>query len=328
MSNNLNKTRMQPVDNMLVCLDLTAIDSFMISYAGFLAEKLDIRHVSFFHVIQAYDLPDRASRRFPDMETELTDIVSDELHQLVDSHFDEQCRWDVVTEVGYEDAAQEIVEYIKDNDVDLTVIGQKSGENREGRYGQKVASEAPSDILFVPQHVAQAISPVLCAIDFSDESTRAFELSLDIKRFAGAAPICYFVSDPSRAYFPASTVRSSQLHEAQCRKTCEEFLQAYALSLNDVACLIEDGDPMKSTVENIYEAAKDNQAGLIVVGAQGDTSTMTSLLGNLCESFRLIEKDIPVLIVKHIHRRKFSWLWKKLTPDKASATNQKDDQED
>lgn len=326
MSNNIHTTRMQPVDNLLVCLDLTAIDAFMIRYAGFLAENLDVRHVSFFHVIQAYDLPDRASRRFPDVETELTDIVRDELHQSVDTRFDEHRSWDVVTEVGYEDAAQEIVEYIKDNDVDLTVIGQKSGENREGHYGQKVASEAPSDILFVPQDAAQIISPVLCAIDFSDESTRAFELSLDIKSAAEAALICYFVSDPSRAYFPASTTRSSQIHETQCRKTCQEFLDAYGFSLEDVACLIEAGDPMKSAAENIYKTAQDNQAGLIVVGAQGDTATMTSLLGNLCESFRLLEKDIPVLIVKHARRRKLSWLWEKLTPDKSPSEKEDDPQ--
>ncbi len=304
--------KMQPVNHILVCLDLTDIDPYVIKYGDFMAKTLSARQVTFFHAIQAYDLPDRTRRDFPDVETELKEIIHDELYRSVDSHFEEECRWEIVTPIGYEDAAVEMTDYIKNNDVDLTLIGQKAGETRKARYGKKVAAEAASDILFVPQFTEPVASSVLCAIDFSKESGKAFERALDISRTAGAAMSCYFVSDPSRAYFPASTERSSRYYQQQSQKICNKFLKKYGLTPEDVPCRIEASDSLISEAENIYEAAAEKQARIIVVGAQGNTFTVTSLLGNLCESFHLMEKQIPVMIVKHTYKKKFSWLWKKL----------------
>jgi nucleotide-binding universal stress UspA family protein len=301
---------LQPVRHILACLDLTQIDPVLIGYAAFLARTLETRRVSFFHAIQAYDLPDRASKKFPDVETELKSMVLDEIRQSVDSSFESDCQWDIVTRVGYEDAAQEVVDYIQDRGIDLTLIGQKYGENRQARYSQKIASQAKSDILFVTPDAESSDSPILCAIDFSRASVRAFELCLDLSRSWGVELMCYFVSDPTRAYFPATTDRSSSHARGQSRKAFEKFLQGYGLSPEQVPCRIEIDGSMSSAAEDIYQAALDEGAGLIVVGAQGDTTKVTSLLGNLCESFRLMKKEVPVMIVKQETRKKFPWFWK------------------
>src|SRR6056297_524736 len=112
MASRNNYPKLQPVQNILVCLDLTAIDPFLISYAAFMAKTLPASKVIFFHAIQAYDLPDRSSKDFPDVETELNAMIREELHKSVDAHFEEQCRWEVATQVGYVDAAREILEFI------------------------------------------------------------------------------------------------------------------------------------------------------------------------------------------------------------------------
>ena len=309
MPQNANYPKLEPVNNILVCLDLTAIDNFLISYAAFMAKTLPARKVTFFHVIQAYDLPDRANRSFPDIETDLNAIIRDEIHKSVDSHFEEKCHWHIDTQVGYEDAAREIIEYIQANNIDLTIIGQKYGEDRQARYSHKIAAEAASDLLFLPQYAKKTIEPVMCAIDFSSQSVRAFERALDLSRTWGVKMSCYFVCDPTRAYFPASTARSSSHYQQQAQKAYEKFLNDYDLSPEELPCRIEAGHELTSEAENIYKAAVEDDAKLIVVGAQGDTANETSLLGNLAESFRLMEKEIPIMILKNPPRKKFPWLW-------------------
>ncbi len=313
MASRNNYPKLQPVQNILVCLDLTAIDTFLISYAAFMAKTLPASKVIFFHAIQAYDLPDRSSKDFPDVETELNAMIREELHKSVDAHFEEQCRWEVATQVGYVDAAREILAFIRENAIDLTLIGQKYGENRQARYSSKISAEAPSDILFVPQYAEKSIDPILCAVDFSRQSSRAFERALDLSRTWGVGMNCWFVADPARAYFPATTGRSRNSYQQHALRAREKFLEGYGLSPDDIPCRVEAGEQMKSEAESIYQAAVDTEARLIVVGARGDASSVTSLLGNLTESFRLMEKEIPVMITKNPQRRRFpfSWLWQR-----------------
>lgn len=308
MATQANYPKLQPVHNILVCLDLTAIDPYLIRYAAFIARTLPASKVVFLHAIQAYDLPDRAQRDFPDVETALNEMIRDELYKSVDDNFREKCHWEVATQVGYEDAAKEVLDFIKENDIDLALIGQKSGENREARYGHKIAAEADSDILFVPQYAENSVDPLMCAIDFSDQSAKAFEIALDMHRAWGVGIMCYFIFDSTRAYFPATTDRSSAHIQQQSSKIYEKFLKGYGLSPEDIPCRIEIGDPMASEAENIHQAAMDKNARLIVVGARGETSTVTSLLGNIAETFRLMEKEIPVLIVKNPPKGRLSFL--------------------
>lgn len=309
MPTNANYPKLEPVHHILVCLDLTAIDTYLISYAAFMAKTLPARKVTFFHAIQAYDLPERGNRSFPDIETELNQIIRNEMHKSVDSHFKEKCQWEIETRVGYEDAAREITDYIKANEIDLTLIGQKHGEDRQARYSRKIAAEAASDLLFVPQYAEKSIDPILCAVDFSPQSVRAFERALDLSRTWGIELSCYFVCDPARAYFPATTERSASHYLQQAQKAYEQLLKDYDLTSEDIPCRIETDHELTSEAENIYRAAIEGNARLILVGAQGETANVTSLLGNLSESFRLMEKEIPVMITKNPPRKKFPWLW-------------------
>lgn len=305
-----NASGLLPARDILVCLDLTDMDTSLIRYAAFLARTWQIPKMTFFHVIQAYDLPDRYAKSFPDLETELRQIVCDQMQQTVHSHFENGCHWEVVTRVGYEDAAGEVIAYIKENAIDLTLLGQKYGENRKARYSRRIGAESVSDIMFVPQETEKSSGLVFCAVDFSEASGKAFARSLDVSRSWQVRLICYGISDPTRTYFPATTRRSSSHYQEQSRKACEEFLKQRGLSSNQVQCLIEEEYRIGNEAQNIYEAAVREGAGLIVVGARGETTKVTTLFGNLCETFRLMEKEIPVLIVKPAPRKKFSWFWK------------------
>ncbi len=310
MNHQGSKQSFHQVRQILVCLDLTEIDASLIKYAAHLSRTLSVERVIFFHAVQAYDLPDRADKDFPDPETELSELIRKNLLKSVDEFFKTECHWEIETRVGYEDAAKEIIAYIRESSADLTLLGQKFGENRQARYSRKIIAETACDILLVPQMGALSMNPVLCAVDFSEDSSIAFEKALDISRAEAGQMHCYFVSDPTRAYFPATTKRSSDRDLHRFRQTYEQFLKGYGLSPEAVPCRIELHDTVSSEAEAIHQTASEYNARLIVVGARGDAAKTTSLFGHLCETFRTMEKDLPVMLVKPQPRKKLSWFRK------------------
>lgn len=296
---------METIKNILVCLDLTEIDASLITYAAFIADAFQAENVFFIHVIQAYDLPRKSSRSFPDLKTSLNNMIRSELNQQVDRHFHQTYKTDIIVRIEEEDAAEGLISSVKETETDLLMLGQKHGEDRQARYGKKVAAQAPCDILFVPENHSLSLQKVLCAIDFTQASRPAFDRALYLKEQKGAEVVCYFVHDLTKAYFPASTRKSADRSQSRAEKKYWDFISNFDRDPKNFPCLIEAADERTSEAEKIYRAAEMENANLIIVGAAGSTDSETSLLGNITESLRRMQKYIPVLIIKYRDNKKF-----------------------
>ena len=284
---------------MLVCLDLTDIDQHLIQYASFIGEALHVNRVIFLHAIQAYDLPDKKSKKYPDLETSLSQTIRKEINHVVSERFQTDIRTEVVTKIESEDAADMIIEFTRNEQVDLTLIGQKFGEERAGHYGQKIATQAKSDLMFVPESPELSAEKILCALDFSSQSERAFQRALDIKQVTGAQMSCHYIYDTSKSYFPATTLRSTSNMEKTARKKFRRFLEKFDLTPEEVDCNFEINDKIKGHAARINEEAESQKAQLVIIGARGQAATVTSLLGNVTENIRRMDMEMPVMILKN-----------------------------
>ncbi len=294
--------KVKELDTLLVCLDLTDIDQHLIQYASFLSESLNTRKVIFLHVIQAYDLPDKSSKHYPDLESSLSQTIRKEITNAVSERFRSGTHTEVITKIEDEDAAEVIIDFTRKEDVDLTVIGQKFGEDRAGRYGQKIATRVRSDLLFVPESPGMSVDKILCAIDFSRHSERAFQRALDIQRFTGAQITCHYVFDTSRSYFPATTLRSSSAMEKNLQKKFRRFLRKFDLTPEQVPCRFDLNDQIVGHAERINRQAGEEESNMVIIGTRGQTSVVTSLLGNVTENIRRMDVDMPVMIMKNIKK--------------------------
>jgi nucleotide-binding universal stress UspA family protein len=63
-------------------------------------------------------------------------------------------------------------------------------------------------------------------------------------------------------------------------------------------------EEFKSQAEKLYEEAETQRTDLLIIGAKGKTSVVTSLLGNVTERLRRMEKKMPVMIMKNIKTEK------------------------
>ncbi|MFO7931194.1 MAG: universal stress protein [Desulfosalsimonas sp.] len=296
---------MEPVKNIIACLDLTEIDDHVIRYAAYTAEIFGAHNARFVHVIQAYDLPDRRSKSFPDVKSSLNSIIREELDERIDPGFRSRVNTEVATRVAEEDAADEILSFLQETEADLLLLGQKHGEDRQGRYGRRVAAESGCDIVFVPENPPDRVSSILCAIDYSDSSRGAFDRALYLQQTLGASLVCYYIQDVTKTYFPVSTSKSASRSQSKAEEKHRQLIEAFGRNPDDYPCRIDTTDQLASEAEKICRTADEEKSDLVIVGAQGDTASETSLLGNVSETLRRMEKYIPVMIVKHKHDKKF-----------------------
>lgn len=286
------------LDRMLVPVDLTAIDANLIRYAGAMAKLLKPHQVTFYHAIPTYELDSKSQMLLQSGTNTIDRVIRQKITETVQNYFDYQCHWEVVTTTSEDGVAENILQFIREEDVELTLIGQKSGYERAEQTGQKLAAEAPCDILYVPDLAPVELDKIMCAIDFSDAARRAFRRALELAKTTQAELFNYFVADSSRAYFPATTDRSQQKYQQQSEQRQRDFLQEFALSPEEIQCLSELPDTHQGQAAQIYQAALDYGAKLIIIGSEGQTKKQTSLLGNLSESFRLLNKRLAVMVVQ------------------------------
>ncbi len=296
---------MDTINHILACLDLTEIDEHLINYASLAARIFEVPRVTFIHAIQAYDLPNKSSKSFPDIKSSLNKMIHDELDSKIDENFRQSVDYRIEIRIAEEDAAEEIAACIKDLDADLLLVGQKYGEDRQKRYGRKLSAESKCDIMFIPQDPPLEISRVLCAIDYSASSKGAFDRALHLYQSIKAGLLCYYIQDTSRSYFPASTNKSASQNLSRAEAKHQEFMAGFGIDPQAFSCRIDTSEKLTSEGEKLYHIAQEENADLIIVGAAGDTATETSLLGNIAETLRRMEKSMPVMIVKDRENKRF-----------------------
>ncbi|WP_462316986.1 universal stress protein [Marinilabilia sp.] len=291
------------IKKILVSLDLTDIDVHVINYASVLSRIFDIEKVFFVHAIQAYDL-ERKGKKLDDIRRSLTQTIHNEIDDTVKQQFSQRTQTKVITKIEDEDASQGVLEVISQEEVDLTLIGQKYGENREGRYAKKIAANAESDLLFIPEESSDKIQHIFCAVDFSEDSEEAFQKALEMARETDAKLSCYYVHDFHKTYFPAETDQALASIEKKTEKASEKYLAKFELKPSQVDCRFDVNERLTNSAEKIYSEAFDAGADLIVVGTKGQTGSSTSLLGNITQNLMHIDHEIPVMIIKNPEKKK------------------------
>lgn len=287
------------INQVLVCLDLTEIDKHLIQYASFISQTLGIEKVTFIHIIQAYDLPDRSGKELPQIEISLNRNIKEEIAEISNKKFQKETKIDVITKIEDEDAANIIIEFINKEPFDLVLIGQKFGQDREGRYGQKIAASIDTDIMFVPQDTPLSFNKIFCALDLSKPSEKAFHIALNFSQKTSEKLSCYYIFDTSKSYFPASTLQSYSAIENKAQKKFKKFLKKRGIKESEIDFQFAVEEEAENQAKKVYEKAKALNASMIIIGAKGNTNSVTSLLGNVSENFRQIEKEIPVLIIQN-----------------------------
>ena len=292
--------------HILACLDLSGMDIWIIRYASFLADMVKAEKLTFIHVIQAYDIPEQ-KRNAVQIRKKLEDHLQWKVQEHTSRYNLENTKIETKVIPESRDAAQVVIDFIRENNVDVTTLGKKADEQRAELYSGRIMAHGESDILLVPVSPHHKIDHVLAALDFSGVSAKAFKIASQIAAYTTSHLACHMLFAMPKIYFPLTPRQSIERYiRNKGKKKMEDFLKKYAEEPLKISRYAEITDYNKQGVK-VMEKANATEAKLVVVGARGRTSSHATLLGFVAEEVRKYKSPVPVLVVKNPMEKNSLW---------------------
>jgi nucleotide-binding universal stress UspA family protein len=297
--NKKSNVSMQPFNKLLVSLDLTRMDEFLIRYTSFLCQKLGAEKVYFLHVIQDTGMTEEMQSLYPDMEGTLPDLIREDIVKKVEENFDSELDVETETVVNSGSVSDTVIEWARNERIDLAILGKKTGYRGKGILSGKILRLAHCNVLFVPESARFGLEQLQVPLDLSEFSRKALDKALEIADKTGGQVECQYVYSLPRQYFPymERVENVEDRLEKESQSACDRFIGKSIGKRSNVRCVVTH-DKEGDVAESIYHRANLSGSDLIVVGSKGRTNASSVLLGSTAEKLAGFEKSIPILIVK------------------------------
>ena len=174
-----------------------------------------------------------------------------------------------------------------------------------GSTTEKLLRKAPCPVLTVPARAPDAapigalFTRVLCAVDFSPVSLKAFALAESLAGEAGARLCVMHVLEPVSVFEPVAAAGAEAAVGADVRRDArhrlEELISGDTRAFTDVAEVVAAGKPYRE----ILREASDQRSDLIVIGAHGGRLGLPAFGSTTNHVVR--EATCPVLTVHESH---------------------------
>lgn len=192
-------------------------------------------------------------------------------------------------------AASEIAAFCREQDAQLLVVGEH-GEAVLGGTAQRVLARADLPVLLVRRAVSAELSCILLATDFSDNATRAAQLSLDWfpdvrQRLLHACTVAF----EGRMRMAGVSLEHIEGYRRDELARAEQRMEAQMQALRSAAPVgkrIVQGYPTTVLLREIERLG----AELLVIGKHGGTMLDERLLGSITQNL-LYRADCNVLLV-------------------------------
>lgn len=197
-------------------------------------------------------------------------------------------------------AASEIAAFCREQDAQLLVVGEHGedwiGEAVLGGTAQRVLALADLPVLLVRRAVSAELSCILLATDFSDNATRAAQLSLDWfpdvrQRLLNACTVAF----EGRMRMAGVSLEHIEGYRRDELARAEQRMEAQMQALRSAAPVgkrIVQGYPTTVLLREIERLG----AELLVIGKHGGTMLDERLLGSITQNL-LYRADCNVLLV-------------------------------
>jgi len=142
------------------------------------------------------------------------------------------------------------------------------------------------------------VKKILCPVDFSEASSKALRVAVDLARQLSAELIVFHVVVPVLtpiAEFGGQKANIERLHDAQAAMA-ERSLQEMVESISDAGIRVRALHEIGEIVTTILRTAADEAVDLIVMSTHGRTGWHRLLLGSVTEKL-LRHAECPVMAI-------------------------------
>jgi nucleotide-binding universal stress UspA family protein len=292
---------MYPIKKILVCLDLSELDSTLIKFASFISKTSGAKKIYVVNILRDFNVPEEIKKEFPGLFENAIQERLDKIKKAVDQHFDdkEEIEFKYLVKQGI--AAKKILKISIEKEIDLIICGRKTTNPGSGVLPQRLARRASCKLLIVPEGSQPKIKKLLVPSDFSEYSVIAMEEAVEIatKATNDIDIICQnvFTVPVGYHYTGKSYEEFVDIMEQNAKKNFQKFLKGintHGLKIKEEYSLDKDDDP----VQDIYSMALKTNCDAIIIGAKGRTATTALFLGSMAERLIQLNMKIPLLVVR------------------------------
>jgi len=283
--------------NVLACLNLSHVDPTVIRYAALLARTAGSERVSFVHVVSPSNLPETFLQEYPQLAPQVDDLMQQRLDEEVGQHFPDVDGTTYVNEILQGDKLKTLVGRIREDDVDLVILGRKREQSGRDSLEKLLTRKAPCSVLIVPEGAEPAITRLLCPVDFSPFAQRAMEKALLYCRNLGLTSLTaahYYDLPSGYSKLGLSAEEFARQLEPHLVRQFDEFLARMDTSGVTIERILRRASDVPQAVQEDVAASG---ADLIVLGSRGRSASASVFLGTMAEKL-IWTTQTPMLVVK------------------------------
>jgi hypothetical protein len=285
---------MKNIKNIMVALDLSAIDEKLITYASFIAERLQAENVYFVHNIKKYEISDLFEEHLKDVN--LDEVIGDELNEKVKSHFTASANWEVL--ISEDPYSESLLKYIVEKyAINLAIVGNKKHEKGTGVVSGKLLRLLRCDILAVPAVAKEKIDLIWAGTDFSQDSRKIFTVTKMLQEGNNThMRVVHVYSVPVQFSPYVSPESMGPKVEKHVKEKFEKFLKKlnYSESIEPLIFMGRESGAAQKIMANLRKSDVD----LLVVSDKGGNTFSPFAVGTVTEELFNANLDVPLWVVK------------------------------
>ncbi len=291
---------MTKFEKILICLDLTEMDYFLINYSNYLIKTFSPKKLVFIHVMETYDLPDEITDALDESGGNLEEIVSSELEERINMGLSVKSETDVTFTVETGLTTEKLLHYTRKNKFDLAVFGKKIGYSGQGSVARKVVGMLPSSVLVISETSRNDFKKILVRMDFSSMSASTLMMAQSIANYTGANIECHHVYKLPLNYYSRQTPENLKKMKNQLThvviKEYEKFNRKNKIT--NPPPLTYSLDVKADEAQLLYNHAIKNSFDLIITGTKIKSPLASLILDSTSEKLVGGDKSLPVMVVK------------------------------
>jgi nucleotide-binding universal stress UspA family protein len=282
---------------ILVALDLTEMDDFLLRYVLFLVKKFKTEKVYFVHNIKRYDLPEAIDELLIEIGKPLEQLITESLAEKVESIFSESDIKPSILVKHSDSTAHTLTDVAEKLKVDAIVLGKKNAFKGTGLQVDKVLQLTNQSVLLVPDWAFNNnITNLVVPIDFSTHSKKLLNVAQNIANTAPANMGAIHVYELPRWFFPyipEGKANISLLKDAE--KSYQKLVDSK--DLKGTKCVFLSGKD-KGVAKTIQAYAIKQKADFLILGLKGKNQFTGFQLGSIAVKISQLDWQIPILFVR------------------------------
>ena len=179
---------MDPVKNILVCLDATRTDEDLTAYTRFILDNApSAERVYAINLLKHFEFSKDVLKEFPDLKKDMVNEREEELTEIMKKHLsgiDEKVELIVTPGAGF----KTILEVVEKKKIDMVIMGRKTDGTGEGVITFRMSRRCPVTLFIVPTFSAnkmeKTLTRLLVPVDFS-APPRILAAGIELRRHSG-----------------------------------------------------------------------------------------------------------------------------------------------